>query len=178
MNNTNLNNLKALKRCRKLETLLFLLIVFPTAVPIVFSFIAFFGDVEDEILFCLDGFIFKFLYSALAFMGLYGKKNLWAVAAPVFQWGVYVCFFYLGAVSIGCDRVLCISSMIVAVGTVFINRKYAYLEQKEGFPYFNERFEKQKVDYNKFNEKNPFATAAEEREKRRKTASDKMDDLF
>lgn len=160
MNNTNLNNLKALKRCRKLETLLFLLIVFPTAVPLVFSLIA-----NVMIL----SIVFRIVYVVVAFAGLYCKKNLWAIAAPV----VVAVNWLMTADEM--DSFLCALSVAVAIGTVINNRVYAYLEQQEGFPYFSERFEKQKVDYDRFNETNPFDAAAEER---RKTVSDKMDDLF
>lgn len=159
MNNTNLNNLKALKRCRRLETLLFLLIVFPTVVPLAFSLI-------NVIILSI---VFRIVYIVMAFAGLYCKKNLWAIAAPI----IAMVNRLMNADDM--NIFLYTVSVAVAIGTVINNKTYAYLEQQEGFPYFNERFEKQKVDYDKFNETNPFDAAAEER---RKTASDKMDDLF
>lgn len=168
MKNTNLDNLKALKRCRKLETLLFLLIMLPTAVLLVYMLIAIFSPIYNDLVIILS-IVFRILYVVPAFVGLYCKKNYWVIAAPIssaINWVMTVNEM---------DGILCLIALAVAGGTVINNRVYAYLEQQEGFPYFNERFEMQKTDYDKFCEKDPFEAAAKER---RKTATDKMEDLF
>ncbi len=41
-------------------------------------------------------------------------------------------------------------SVVSMIFAVFLNQKYHKLEQAEGFPYFNERLEKQKDDMQKF----------------------------
>lgn len=167
MNNTNLNNLKALKKCRKLETLLLLLIVFPTAVPLVFSIIAIFSPIYSDFAIIIS-IILRLVYIVMAFAGLYCKKLHWTISAPIASVMIWI-------VTEGTAEILLVFfALLTATLTVYNNRVYAYLEQQEGFPYFSERFEKQKVNYDKFSEKDPFEAA----EERRKTATDKMEDLF
>lgn len=168
MDNTNLNNLKALKKCRKMETLLLLLIVFPTAVSLAFAIIAIFSPVYSDFAIIIS-IILRLVYIVMAFVGLYCKKLHWTIFAPIASAIIWI-------VTKGTAEVLMVFfALLTAILTVYNNRVYAYLEQQEGFPYFNERFERQKVNYDKFSEKDPFEASSEER---RKTATDKMEDLF
>lgn len=66
---------------------------------------------------------------------------------------------------------LCIFSSVVII---FTNKKYKYLEEQPGFPYFNERYEEQKFDSIQTKIKSEYQ---QNYERRMKTASENMEEL-
>lgn len=115
-------------------------------------------SMNNDILFLLfDGPVSKSALLVCGYLGVYKKNNLFAAAAPCVMLlsllipavfhnnGNYLDMFLgvaIGGFSI--NGIYLTASVIMAVITMITNRKYRYLEQQEGFPYFNERFELQK----------------------------------
>ncbi|WP_455529572.1 hypothetical protein [Ruminococcus sp.] len=48
------------------------------------------------------------------------------------------------------------------------NRKYRWLEQQDGFPYFNVRFKDQEIDSSQWNMKDPYTQSFEKLKKQDK----------
>lgn len=173
----NLENLNTLKRLKIIDTFIAIAIFVLNAVPIIYSFIALFVPVFDVLAIFIDGIIFKAAHIAVAYGGIYKRNFLWTAAAPliptfgmlIFSFGKYECSVHDMNIFIACIAVC------IMIASLYSNRTYAYLEQQEGFPYFNERFETKKAEAREFDEKNPFDAASEER---KKTSSDHMEDIF
>ncbi len=168
-------NSASLKRCRKIYTITFLIYA-------VFSFTYVFASAYFILFFVypihvliVEGIIFKAGYFALAFFGSYCRNNKLAVCAPPV---IFLSCIFNDAgqemIHFGLNDLYLPISIGVAVVTVLNNKEYLRLEQQPGFPYFNERFEKQKFDKTQFEIKSPVELAADER---KKTESDNMDDI-
>ena len=134
-NHTYTQNLAALRKCEKIYNWVFFIyagICIPCIVGAVIFIVI--TDQHDELFYLLDGIIFKLIILYLGIMGCYKKNQLMAAAAPV-------CTVTDALIFGGFNSIIMILSIFAAIMTVMANKKYRYLEQCEGFPYFNERFE-------------------------------------
>ena len=155
----------SLKKCQKIYNIIALYYI------IVFAGIAFtevYICVLNGSLTSLIGAFFSIATLAAGFGGVYIHKNIFAIAAPVlcmintpfhFECGIFI--------------PLCI---ICAVATVLANRKYRWLEDQDGFPYFNVRYRVQEIDKVQWNIKDPYTQNYEEI-KKKENNSGHMDEL-
>ena len=179
MNNCNtlLKNLNLLKRLRIIDTVIVIVIFALNLIPLVYSFIALFVPTFDVLAIFIDGIILKIAYIAAAYIGIYKRSTVMTVSAPLIPTFCLLIFSFSGYECTVHDMNIMIAPIAVCImiASFYSNHKYAFLEQQDGFPYFNERFENQKSEVQKFNEKNPYTAMSEER---KKTECDHMDDLF
>lgn len=176
-NNTSLANLNALNNLKTIDTIIVIAIFVLNSVPLVYSFIALFVPTFDVIAILIDGIILKIAHIAAAYIGIYKRSFIVTAAAPLIPTFCILVFSFSGYECTVHDMNIMIAPIAVCImiASLYSNHKYAYLEQQEGFPYFNERFENQKSETIKFNEKNPYSAMSEER---KKNESDHMEDLF
>ena len=174
---TNLDNLNALKNLKIIDTIIVIVIFALNSIPLVYSFIALFVPTFDVLAILLDGIILKIAYIAAAYIGIYRRSFVMTAAAPLIPTFCILVFSFSGYECTVHDMNIMIAPIAVCImiASFYSNRKYAFLEQQDGFPYFNERFENQKSDAARFNEKNPYTAMSEER---KKNESDHMEDLF
>ena len=103
----------------------------------------------------LDGFVFKGLLMYCGYTGVYKRSDFHALTAPLvalvnlplpaFANGTNYMDIFLGGVmeGFGMASIVLTISVILALLTLKANRDYRYLEEQEGFPYFNERVNEQ-----------------------------------
>jgi len=119
-----------------------------------------------------DGIILHGLYLFFSINGGYKKNIKYSILASI----IMAISFLIpsGTAMNNFDLMFAIESALFIIPTTLANKKYKWLEQQEGFPYFNERFEQQKNKLKEYNEKNPY----EERMKQiQQNSSGKMDEL-
>ncbi len=130
-------------------------------------------------LYNLGGFISIIVLGAamaVEYYGIYAHKDWAAIAGPAI-W----LFFGLasGALPLGGAFVgMTILQIIVAAATIPVciinNRKYRWLEEQPGYPYFNQRFEEQKIDATQHDIKPDYVSRYENM---RKTGTAAMQDF-
>lgn len=99
----------------------------------------FLGTVSSQLLAFLDGVVFKGALFFCGFMACYKhdtKFTLFAMVIALINTFLNDCI----------NSFICIITIILSVVTAAANKKYHYLENQFGFPYFNERFEEQNLD--------------------------------
>lgn len=166
-NLTYTQNLAALKRCEKIYKWVFIFYA-AFCVPHIIGAIIFIviTPSHNEIDYLLNGIVFKLILLCLGTMGCYKKNQLLAAAAPVCA-AVNLLLYQ------GLNSMIMTLSIPAAILTIMTNRKYKYLEQCEGFPYFNERFESSEELRN--SGRNIYQERYEEIKE--KHTSDKMDEI-
>lgn len=102
----------------------------------------------------LIGSLFSAATLVAGFCGVYVHKNIPAIVAP-FLASVNSFFFSIVSFFIP----VCILCSVV---NILANRKYRWLEQQDGFPYFNVRFKDQEIDSTQWNIKDPYTQSYEE----------------
>ena len=105
---------------------------------------------------------------AAGFCGAYLHKNIFAVSAPVLS-----VFNMIGVLGLILFTPVCI---LCAVLNVLANKKYQWLEQQDGFPYFNVRYRDQEIDKTQWNIKDPYTQNYEELKKKNDN-NGQMDEL-
>ena len=174
-------NRSALVKCEKIYKWIFIMYASVCAPYILASFILIILTVSGDALWLFaDGIIFKLLIFIFGLLGCYKKESLFTWLAPAASaLNIAVCGSdspYFQSFFIMLDDINAIIlalSVIAAVITTLTNAKYHYLEQCEGFPYFNERFEESE------NLRNSGRDIYQEKyeEIKNKHKSDKMDDI-
>lgn len=99
----------------------------------------FLGLVSSQLLAFLDGVVFKGALFFCGFMACYKhdtKFTLFAMVIALINTFLNDCI----------NSFICIITIILSVVTAAANKKYHYLENQFGFPYFNERFTEQNLD--------------------------------
>lgn len=99
----------------------------------------FLGTVNSQFLAFLDGVVFKGALFFCGFMACYKhntKFTLFAIVIAMINVFLNDCI----------NSPVLIITIILSVVTATANKKYHYLENQFGFPYFNERFEEQNFD--------------------------------
>lgn len=163
-----------LKKCRRMCNII-AIAYFISCIP--FAFISLYSmilTVDNNVLpFFLDA-VFKAATFIFGYLSIYSHKNLYGCyAAGIGILDIIVCGYdnFLQSFLIMVDDlnvVLLTVYIILSILTFSTNKKFIYLEQQEGFPYFNERFEDQKSAKN-------IDVYAERYEKIKKASSGKID---
>lgn len=105
----------------------------------------------------LIGFLISAATLAAGFGGVYIHRDILTIVAP-FLASVNSFFFSIVSFFIP----VCILCSVVNILT---NRKYRWLEQQDGFPYFNVRFKNQEIDSSQWNIKDPYTQSFEKLKK-------------
>lgn len=153
-------NYCSLGRCKKIYTALCIIYVI--------LFLSCIGDVLSIIVYLA--------ILAAEYYGIYKHKDIPAIIGPL-AWILWS--LMTGAISFGGAFVgITILMLILDLGSIplalFSNRKYRWLEEQPGFPYFNQRFEEQKIDKVQHDIKPDYVTSYENM---RKTETDQMKEL-
>ena len=166
---------KDLKTCETVYKTIFILnlaYVIMFAVYTLLELIVFMLARKNPLGLFFDGIILHGLYLFLSLNGGYKKDIKYSVFASIIMAISYL--IPSGSAMDEFDLMFAIESALFIIPTALANKKYKWLEQQEGFPYFNERFEEQKNKLKEYNEKNPY----EERMKQiQQNSSGKMDEL-
>lgn len=171
-------NRSMLIRCKKMYTFV-AIAYFITCIP--FSFISFYTmilTVENNVFSLFLDSVFKVAIFFLGYIGNYRHNNMYSYyATGVGVLDIIVCGAdnYLQSFFIMFDdfnAILLNSYIILCIITIRTNKKYAYLEQQEGFPHFSEIFEEQKA----MKDRDVYAERYEEIKKASSGKSD-MDEL-
>lgn len=113
---------------------------------------------------------------AVEYYGIYAHKDFPAIIGPA-VWMVFS-FASGGLTFRGAFVGMTILQLIVAAATIPVciinNRKYRWLEEQPGYPYFNQRFEEQKMDSLRHEIKPDYVTKYENM---RKTETSEMEDF-
>ena len=145
-------NRLSIKRCNRLYNLIaiYYILVFG-AKTFLDIYSCFLGASVFMILFAF----ISFAALAAGFCGVYLHKDIFSIAAPV------IAAVHDGFVGSVFDILMTIC-VVCSVVNVIVNRKYRWLEQQDGFPYFNVRFREQKIDSSQWNIKDPYVQNYEE----------------
>ncbi len=159
-NHTYNQNLKSLKNCKKLYNLIFYVYAFiciPWAASSLYAIIITTG--HNELYYLIDGIVIKLAVFFCGLMGCYKHENIFALFAV----GVQMLSLVISGSAL--NGVVATVFIAMCVINIITNKKYVWLEQQEGFPYFNERIEQTneifrsgrdvyKEQYEKLKEKN------------------------
>lgn len=161
-------NRKLLKECnRAYNTVTTIYAVICAFYAGVILFGMFLGTVNSQLLAFLDGVVFK---GALFFCGLMAcykhdtKFTLFAMVIALINTFLNDCI----------NSPVFIITIILSVVTAVANKKYHYLENQFGFPYFSERFEEQNMNTRQREIKDEYQ---QNYEKYMKTSSSDMTDI-
>ncbi|MBQ9956220.1 MAG: hypothetical protein IJO99_01470 [Ruminococcus sp.] len=159
-NVTYTKNLSLLNRCRKIYTVVFYAYAF-ICVPWVLGSLwgIIFTTGHNELYYFIDGIVIKLAVFFCGLMGCYKHDNLFALLAVGIQ---MISVVISGSVISG---IILTVFIVACVINILTNGKYNWLEQQDGFPYFNERIEQTnenfrsgkdiyKEQYDKLREKN------------------------
>ena len=161
-------NLSALKRCSKTYSICFWVYAVVCLVYLIYAVL----KMSAPILYMLSGLAACGVEAYFAMRGMYSHNNFAAAVSAFFPW-IEVLLAVAGFGSpVYTYTALAASGAGAAV--IAANRKYLYLEQQYGFPYFNERIEYHKLDSRQADIKSEFQ---QNYERFRKTEADSMNDL-
>ncbi|SHM67241.1 hypothetical protein [Ruminococcus flavefaciens] len=160
------HNRMMLKRCKRFYNIasVFYILVYGLSIftSAYFMILAMFDLVYVKLIFLNAGIL------ATGFIGVYQKKDIFSIAASA-----------LAIIDLFCSRFAALFTPIViilSVLSIIVNRKYNWLTQQDGFPYFNTRFRDQELDRVQWNIKDPYQQNYEEI-KKRSNNSGNMDEL-
>ncbi len=172
-------NYGALKQCKKIYNIISIFYALFCIVYACESFNALMSPDMPLIPLLLDGIIFKAAILVFGYGSCYKHKSIFSVFTIILS----LCSIIMAAFDSGSILItgfpalyflllfLCIFAGVVII---FTNKKYNYLEEQPGFPYFNERYEEQKFNSVQANIKSEFQ---QNYEKHMKTSSEKMEEL-
>ncbi len=137
---------------------------------------------HDAVFLLFDGVIFKILLFVFGYLACYKHQNKFAVFAIITS-AMNILISQLGSsyfdrfIGTYIDVNAVIFSVCIAMSalTIIANRKYNYLSQQLGFPYFNQRHEEHELDTTQNKIKSSFQ---QNYERRQKTNSDNMEDFI
>ncbi len=177
------HNAVSLKRCRRIYntvSLIYAAVCMVYAASQLFMMIL---TISNDVFFLLfDGIIFKILLFVFGYLGCYKHQNKFVVLAIatsavnnlISQFGSSYFDKFFGAY-FNVNHAIFVACIVMSVLTIIANRKYEFLSQQLGFPYFNQRYEEYKLDATQNNIKSTFQ---QNYERRQKTSSDSMDDFI
>lgn len=164
------HNAASLKRCRRIYNTVSLIYASICLIYAAASLFMIILTVSDNVLFLFyDGIIFKILLFVCGYLGCYKHQNKFAVYA------IITCAINSFAAPIITNEIIFPVCMAMSVLTMIANRKYKFLSQQLGFPYFNQRYEEYKLDATQNNIKSTFQ---QNYERRQKNSSDSMGDFI
>lgn len=146
------HNAVLLKRCHKIYntiTIIYASICIPYALSQIFAGILFY-DMFNPISVIFDSLLCKSALLVCGFLACYKHNNKFILFALLIQTinilitngSLNICLFYI--------------VIILSGFTVYANKKYQYLTEQFGFPYFNERIEEKNFEYRKSKLKTEF----------------------
>lgn len=183
MKNNYFKNRKTLRRCERVYKIIFT-VYFATCVPVSLITLIY-GSMA---LATVSSDIFRFTATMILSLALFGtgllsvykkEKKFTYLPIPVAVLLSAVNSFdemdflnILSLYSLGSTYIfIAVASSVILT---FTHRNYRYLEQQDGFPYFNERFEENKNSLNDYNNNNPYQQTMN---RYKKSSSEKMDDI-
>lgn len=145
-------NRLSIKRCNKFYNIIAL-----------FYIIVFGAKIFMEVYSCFLGGSLLMLLVALisaaalaaGFGGVYLHKDIFPITAPL------IVLLHEAIAPSGFQIVIPIS-FLCSIVNIFVNKKYRWLEQQDGFPYFNVRYRDQEIDKSQWNIKDPYTQSYEE----------------
>ena len=150
------SNAVLLKKCKKIHDRVGMIYIVGCILYIFAATFLMILTVAGDVWFLfLDGFVFKGLLMYCGYTGVYKRSDFHALAAPLvalvnlplpaFVNGTNYMDIFLGGVmeGFGMASIVLTISVILALLTLKANLDYRYLEEQEGFPYFNERVNEQ-----------------------------------
>lgn len=184
MKNNYLKNLKELRRCERIYKIIFI-VYFVSCVPLTFTTLiygtlALASSTSGNVFGFASTMILSLALFATGLLSIYRKENKFtylpiAVATLLVFLNSFEDMFFLQILTLYSmgyiHLVIAIASSIILT---FTHKKYHYLEQQDGFPYFNERFEENKNSIDNYNNNNPYQQAME---RYKKSSTGKMDDI-
>ncbi len=183
MENNYLKNLRMLKRCKKIYTLIFWA-YFISCIPLAFMTLiygtmALANSIGSVFLFAATMILLLALF-VTGFLSVYRKEKKFTylplpIAILIYFVNCFDDMFFLNALTLySMESIHIVIAVVSSVLLTFTHKNYRYLEQQEGFPYFNERFEKNKNALNEYNNNNPYQQIME---RYKNSSSGKMDDI-
>lgn len=149
-------NRTAMKKCKKTETLIFIVFAVNIAVAGFYLFLAISGD-----LLCIIVSVLGLAGSALGILSVHKKDSALAIAGGVLIIAeVGIMFFSDGFSVLGVVEVAVFTYF--AVGNFLNIKKYRWLEQQDGFPNFEPRLKEYDMERAQRNIKDPYAQKMEE----------------
>ncbi len=170
MENNYFKNRKMLRRCERIYKFIFLAYFISCVPPALISLIygtLYSASVDDNsTIFFAATMILLLVIFATGYFSVYKKELKFTYMSLLFA-------ITLSLVNIiGVIHILI--GVISAILLKFTNKSYQYLEQQDGFPYFNERFEENKNNLNEYINNNPYQQTME---RYKNASSGKMDDI-
>lgn len=183
MKNNYSKNLIMLKKCRKIYNIIFW-IYFVSCVPLalivlIYGTLALASSANDNVLGFAATMILLIAFFGTGLLSVYKKEPKFTylpvpVSILLMLVNSFDDMFFLNVItlySMGTIHiVIAIASSIILT---FINKKYHWLENQEGFPYFNERFEEKKNNLSEYENNNPYQHNLD----RYRNSSGKMDEI-
>lgn len=168
-------NYRALKRCKRIYNIIG---IFYAAFSIFYAIesLAFIMLTDIPLIpVFLDGVVFKAATLIFGYSSCYKHKSSFALYIIIISSCSIIMIKYRISTALNpLYTPLLFLCIFAAAAIFFTNRKYKYLEEQPGFPYFNERFEEQKFNSIQTNIKSEFQ---QNYEKLLKTSTDKMEEL-
>lgn len=182
MENNYLKNLSMLKKCRRYYNIIFWIYfiscVPPAGITLIYGVLAL-STVSSNVTGFAMTFILLLAVFATGLLSVYKKETKFTYlpllpALILMLVNNFSEMFFLNVITLysmgTIHMVIAIASSVVLTVT---NRKYRWLEQQDGFPYFNERFEKNKDSLSEYENNNPYQHYVD----RYRNSSGKMDDI-
>ncbi|MDE5583906.1 MAG: hypothetical protein K2J08_09395 [Ruminococcus sp.] len=184
MENNYCKNLKMLRSCERFYKIIFwvyFVSCVPTALTTLIYGTLYTSSVDDyNVGRFLITFILLLVIFVTGYLSVYRKEALYKYLPIPFALilSLFNCFddmFFLNVLT--CYSMPYIP-LIITLASYFVltntHKKYCWLEQQEGFPYFNELLEKNKNKTNEYINNNPYQQAME---RYKNSSSGKMDDI-
>ncbi|MBR5681771.1 MAG: hypothetical protein IKW96_00640 [Ruminococcus sp.] len=158
-------NRLSIKRCNRYYNIIaiFYLVVFGARI-----FAEIYSCFLGGSLFLLLGAFISAAALAAGFGGVYLHKDIFPIAAP------FIVLLH-DAIALSAFQIVTPLCFICSIVNILVNKKYRWLEQQDGFPYFNVRFRDQEIDSSQWNIKAPYTQSFEEIKKQDNNGQ--MDDL-
>ncbi len=175
-------NLIMLKKCQKIYTFIFW-VYFVSCVPtalitLIYGTMALANNIGSISGFSVTMVLLLALF-ATGLLSVYKKETKFTylpipVALLLTLINSFDDMFFLNALTLySMGTIHIVIAVACSVLLTFTHKKYHYLEQQEGFPYFNERFEENKNKLTEYENNNPYQHNLD----RYKNSSGKMDEI-
>lgn len=166
MENNYSKNLASLKRCNRIYNIMFWVYFMssipPAGIRFVYGLIENIASTDGKPFIHAGAVISILLYFACGLMCIHVKENKYLI--------FLLPLTFITSFIFPIHIIVTIISFLILPAT---NRNYHYLEQQEGFPYFNERFEENKNSLTEYETNNPYQQNID----RYKNSSGKMDEI-
>ena len=142
------------------------------------------GGFLDTFIMFIDGVVLKAAVLYFGYQSCYKHDNRFTFLPLIIQTvdfsivtaaaTVGICDF-MGSFAVLYDLIFLALYAFLSILIVPYNKEYQYLESQEGFPYFNERAEEDKIKRRQFETANPFVMRKKELEKNSSEDMDLLD---